>query len=61
MSKEEMKRLSRKWGYLFMTVCVAAFLVAAAACYYKEWLIASACGIVAGAQLWNFIQWKRSR
>lgn len=55
------ERLSRKWAYIFIIICIAAFVVAAIALMREEWVIAAACGFVGGAQILNLIKWKKQR
>lgn len=52
-------KLSRKWGYIFALTALAALGTCIAGLIYKEYLIAGATGVVFGAQVFNFIKWKR--
>lgn len=52
-------KLSRKWGYIFSLTALAALGTCIAGIIYKEYLIAAATGVVFGAQVFNFIKWKR--
>lgn len=52
-------KLSRKWGYIFALTGLAALGTCIAGLIYKEYLIAAATGVVFGAQVFNFIKWKR--
>ncbi|WP_293713788.1 hypothetical protein [uncultured Parabacteroides sp.] len=52
-------KLPRKWGYIFALTALAALGTCIAALIYKEYIIASATGLVFGAQAFNFIKWKR--
>lgn len=54
-------KLSRKWGYIFALTGIAALGTCIAGLIYKEYLIASATGIVFGAQVFNFIKWFKQR
>lgn len=52
-------KLSRKWGFIFALTGLAALGTCIAGLIYKEYLIAIATGVVFGAQVFNFIKWKR--
>lgn len=52
-------KLSRKWGFIFALTGLAALGTCIAGLIYKEYLIAAATGVVFGAQVFNFIKWKR--
>ncbi|WFE84704.1 hypothetical protein [Parabacteroides chongii] len=52
-------KLPRKWGYIFALTALAALGTCIAALIYKEYIIALATGLVFGAQVFNFIKWKR--
>lgn len=54
-------KLSRKWGYIFALTGIAALGTCIAGIIYNEYLIASATGMVLGAQIVNFIKWKKQR
>lgn len=49
----------RKWRYIALAVGTAALLCCVAALYYKEYIIATATGVVAIAQFLNYRRWKR--
>lgn len=49
----------RKWRYIALVVGTAALLCCVAALYYKEYIIATATGVVTVAQFLNYRRWKR--
>lgn len=55
------KKLTRKWGYIFMSIAIAALATCIISAVYKEYIISIATGVVFVAQMINFIQWKKQR
>lgn len=51
----------QKWKYLFLAIGISALACCAAGIYYKQYLIATATGLVAVVQLLNYWKWKRQR
>lgn len=49
----------RKWSYIALAVGTAALLCCTAALYYRQYIIATATGVVAIAQFLNYRRWKR--
>lgn len=49
----------RKWSYIALAIGTAALLCCAAALYYRQYIIATATGVVAIAQFLNYRRWKR--
>lgn len=51
----------RKWKYLFLVIGISALACCAAGIYYKQYVIATATGLVAIVQFLNYRKWKRQR
>lgn len=50
-----------KWKYLFLIIGISALVCCAAGLYYKQYVIATATGLVAVVQFINYRKWKNQR
>lgn len=51
----------RRWIYIFLGIGLSAVACCAVALYYKQYIIATATGLVAVVQLLNYRTWKKRR
>lgn len=49
----------RKWSRIALAIAAVAFVCCVAAIYYKQYLIATATGVVAIVQFREYRRWKR--
>lgn len=51
----------RRWIYIFLGIGLSALACCVVALYYKQYIIATATGLVAIIQLLNYRTWKKRR